>query len=119
MKTNIIAVALIVWSTCSLAFTVDESRFFAYTYHSGYGMHIMLSPGKCPIKGKEWEGYAETYQETWGGITRKSCWAFAKEMGGAIAVCPISIKEQDIGECIFISKEYFRDVSTLPRSAFK
>lgn len=118
MKTNIIAAALIVWSTCSLAFTVDEARFFAYTYHPQLKLNVMLSRNKCPINGKGWNGYAETYQDT-SGITRKSCWAWYDEKETVLSVCAISIKDNKAGNCIFYSKEYFRDVSTLPKSAFK
>lgn len=97
------------------AITIDSNRFFAYVYQPNNRFHIMLSYSPCPVS-KNYFGYAEQVPPN-GGKPWPSCWRTAEDNKNVVAICPIV--EGKISYCQFVSKEYFKDTSTLPAAAFK
>lgn len=97
------------------AITVDYDRFFAYVYQPTNRFHIMLSHSPCPVS-KNFSGYAEQVPPN-GAKPWPSCWSPAEDNKNVIAICPIV--EGKISYCQFVSKEYFKDVASLPKAAFR
>ena len=114
-----IKIGLAILATCSTAqaFTVNQNEFFAYAYHPQYRAHILLSHDKCPLTGKGWSGYAQfnldVSKASWDG-----CWSWYDKEQTTISVCRISIKENVAHDCIYLGKDRFQDVTSLPKSAF-
>lgn len=116
MKRLLAIAALAAAMTSASAITIDASRFFAYVRHTGNGFHIMLSHSPCPLQNKGFTGYAEQVpphvNNPW-----PSCWKTDAKSPNVVVICAI-VDKKEIGACQFVSKDFFRDVASLPRSAF-
>lgn len=96
-----------------------ELDAFAYAYHPGLKMHIALFRSECPIKDDSWEGQAKMESALYGNKW-EACWGWMNNDRLSIGVCPINAEKEEIGECIYISKDHFKDVAEMKkRMAFK
>lgn len=116
MKTTIAAILLTAATGTASAITIDESKFFAYVRQPYSGFHVMLSHRPCHLKNSGFAGYAEQVPPHRSTVW-PSCWKRDEDNSNVIVICAI-IDNREVGACQLISQDYFRDVASLPRSAF-